>query len=125
MNFEEAATLPCLATMHNAPCGVAGLQRPDVLIQGASSGAGLMAMQIAKFKGAKLASARPTDAMRRGAAAGVRRRSSIDVQQIAAGVDQVLKATGGERRPDRRPGFGEINWTGETISHRDEARCRS
>ena len=55
MNFEEAATLPvALATMHNAVVTNGALQAGQtVLIQGASSGVGLMAMQIAKLKGAK------------------------------------------------------------------------
>ena len=55
MNFEEAATLPvALATMHNAVVTDGALQPGQtVLIQGASSGVGLMAMQIAKLKGAQ------------------------------------------------------------------------
>src|SRR5258706_6492716 len=52
MNFQEAATLPvALATMHNAVVTNGALQPGQaVLIQGASSGVGLMAMQIAKYK---------------------------------------------------------------------------
>src|ERR1700750_2273437 len=55
MNFDEAATLPvALATMHNAVVPNGALQAGQtVMIQGASSGVGLMAMQIAKLKGAK------------------------------------------------------------------------
>ena len=55
MNFEDAATLPvALATMHNAVVTNGALQPGQtVLIQGASSGVGLMALQIAKLKGAK------------------------------------------------------------------------
>src|SRR5262249_660786 len=54
MNFDEAATLPvALATMHNAIVTNGALQpRQSVLSQGASSGVGLMAMQIAKLDGA-------------------------------------------------------------------------
>ena len=68
MNFEEAATLPvALATMHNAVVTNGALQPGQtVLIQGASSGVGLMAMQIAKLKGARLVVGSSTDAMRRG-----------------------------------------------------------
>ena len=68
MNFDEAATLPvALATMHNAVVTNGALQPGQtVLIQGASSGVGLMAMQIAKLKGAKLVVGSSTDAMRRG-----------------------------------------------------------
>src|SRR5262249_13971882 len=56
MNFEESATLPiALTTMHNAVVTNGALQAgQSVLIQGASSGVGLMAMQIAKLKGASL-----------------------------------------------------------------------
>src|ERR1700738_1579359 len=48
MRFEEAATYPvALATMHNAVVTNGGLQPgQSVLIQGASSGGGLMGMQI-------------------------------------------------------------------------------
>src|SRR6187402_2477341 len=51
MSFEDAATLPvALATMHNAVVTNGALQPGQtVLIQGASSGVGLMAMQIAKL----------------------------------------------------------------------------
>src|ERR1041385_3652150 len=54
MNFEEASTLPvALATMHNAVVTNGALQSgQSVMIQGASSAVGLMAMQIAKLKGA-------------------------------------------------------------------------
>src|SRR3954467_5477490 len=68
MNFEEAATLPvALATMYNAVVMVGGVQPGQtVLIQGASSGVGLMAMQIAKLKGVRLVIGSSTDAYRRG-----------------------------------------------------------
>src|SRR3981189_1815385 len=68
MNFEEAATLPvALATMHNAVVTNGALQPGQtVLIQGASSGVGLMALQIAKLKGAKTVIGSSTDAARRG-----------------------------------------------------------
>src|SRR6201993_3893738 len=67
MNFDEAATLPvALATMHNAVVTNGALQPgQSVMIQGASSGVGLMAMQIAKFKGARLVIGSPPDAGRR------------------------------------------------------------
>src|SRR5204863_7203577 len=68
LSFEEAATLPvALATMHNAVVTNGALEAgQSVLIQGASSGVGLMAMQIAKLKGASLVIGSSTDAMRRG-----------------------------------------------------------
>src|SRR5690242_21168277 len=66
MNFDEAATLPvALATMHNAVVTNGALQPgQSVMIQGASSGVGLMAMQIAKLKGASLVVGSSTDATR-------------------------------------------------------------
>jgi NADPH2:quinone reductase len=97
MNFEEAATLPvALATMHNAVVTVGGVQAgQSVLIQGASSGVGLMAMQIAKFKGAKLVIGSSTDAMRRGRLKDFGADLAVDSSD-PAWVDQVLKATNGE-----------------------------
>ena len=54
MSYEQAATMPiALHTMHNAVVTQGRLQKGhNVLIQGASSGVGLMAMQIAKHMGA-------------------------------------------------------------------------
>ena len=56
MSLEQAATLPIsLQTMHNAIVTAGKMERNDtVLIQGASSGVGILAMQIAKFLGARL-----------------------------------------------------------------------
>lgn len=56
MAFDQAATLPlALLTMHDALVTNGRLQKGEsVLIQGASSGVGLMALQIAKLKGASL-----------------------------------------------------------------------
>src|ERR1700738_4574854 len=67
MNFDEAATLPvALATMHNAVVTNGALQAGQtVMIQGASSGVGLMALQIAKLKRAKIVIGSSTDATRR------------------------------------------------------------
>src|ERR1700684_3448498 len=97
MNFEEAATLPvALATMHNAVVTNGALQPGQtVLIQGASSGVGLMAMQIAKLKGAKLVIGSSTDAVRRGRLTEFGADLAVDSSD-AGWVDQVLQATGGE-----------------------------
>ena len=94
MNFDEAATLPvALATMHNAVVTVGGVQAGQaVLIQGASSGVGLMAMQIAKLKGARLVVGSSTDAMRRGRLKEFGADLAIDSSD-PAWVDQVLAAT--------------------------------
>jgi NADPH:quinone reductase len=97
MNFEEAATLPvALATMHNAVVTNGALQAgQSVLIQGASSGVGLMAMQIAKLKGAALVVGSSTDAGRRSRLKDYGADLAIDSSD-PAWVDQVLKATNGE-----------------------------
>jgi NADPH2:quinone reductase len=97
MNFEEAATLPiALATMHNAVVTSGALQAGQtVLIQGASSGVGLMAMQIAKLKGAKLVIGSSTDAGRRGRLKEFGADLAVDSSD-PGWVDQVLQATGGE-----------------------------
>ena len=54
-SFEQAAVLPvALHTLHNALVTQGRLKAGEsVLIQGASSGVGLMGLQIAKMKGAK------------------------------------------------------------------------
>jgi NADPH2:quinone reductase len=97
MNFEEAATLPvALATMHNAVVTNGALQPGQtVLIQGASSGVGLMAMQIAKLKGAKLVIGSSTDAMRRGRLKEFGADLAVDSSD-PGWVKQVLDATNGE-----------------------------
>jgi NADPH2:quinone reductase len=97
MAFEEAATLPvALTTMHNAVVTNGALQPgQSVLVQGASSGVGLMAMQIAKLKGARLVVGSSTDPMRRGRLKEFGADLAIDSSD-PNWVDQVLKATGGE-----------------------------
>ena len=97
MNFEEAATLPvALTTMHNAVVTNGALQiGQTVLVQGASSGVGLMAMQIAKLKRARLVVGSSTDAMRRGRLKEFGADLAIDSSD-PAWVEQVLAATGGE-----------------------------
>src|SRR6201996_4950530 len=97
MSFEDAATLPvALATMHNAVVTNGALQPGQtVLIQGASSGVGLMAMQIAKFKGAKIVIGSSTDATRRGRLKEFGADLAVDSSD-PGWVDEVLKATGGE-----------------------------
>src|ERR1700729_969021 len=97
MSYEDAATLPvALATMHNAVVTNGALQAGQtVMIQGASSGVGLMAMQIAKLKGAKLVIGSSTDAMRRGRLKEFGADLAVDSSN-PGWVDEVLKATGGE-----------------------------
>ena len=97
MNFEDAATLPvALATMHNAVVTNGALQPGQtVLIQGASSGVGLMAMQIAKLKGAKTVIGSSTDTARRARLKEFGADLAVDSSD-PGWVDQVLKATNGE-----------------------------
>ncbi len=67
MSYEQAATLPiALQTMHNALVTAGRLKAGEtVMIQGASSGVGLMGLQIAKLKGARLVIGTSTNAGRR------------------------------------------------------------
>ncbi|HEU0148791.1 MAG TPA: zinc-binding dehydrogenase [Bradyrhizobium sp.] len=97
MNFDEAATLPiAITTMHNAVVTNGALQAGQtVLIQGASSGVGLMAMQIAKLKGASLVVGSSTDASRRSRLKEYGADLAIDSSD-PAWVEQVLKATDGK-----------------------------
>ena len=97
MNFEEAATLPvALATMHNAIVTHGALQPgQSVLIQGASSGVGLMGMQIAKLKGARMVIGSSTDATRRGRLKEFGADLAVDSMD-PGWVDRVLKATDSE-----------------------------
>jgi NADPH:quinone reductase-like Zn-dependent oxidoreductase len=97
MNFEEATTLPiALTTMHNAVVTVGAMQAGQaVLIQGASSGVGLMALQIAKLKGAGLVIGSSTDATRRGRLKEFGADLAVDSSD-PGWVDQVLQATSGE-----------------------------
>ena len=97
MNFDEAATLPiALTTMHNAVVTNGALQPgQSVLVQGASSGVGLMAMQIAKLKGASLVIGSSTDAARRARLKEFGADLAIDSSD-PGWVDQVLKATSGQ-----------------------------
>jgi NADPH2:quinone reductase len=55
MSYEQAACMPvAVQTMHNALVGAGRLKKGEtVLIQGASSGVGLLGMQIARHMGAR------------------------------------------------------------------------
>ncbi len=67
VSYETAATLPiALYTMHNAVVTRGRLAKGEsILIQGASSGVGLMGMQIAKYMGAGKVIGSSTNAERR------------------------------------------------------------
>jgi NADPH2:quinone reductase len=96
MDFEQAASLTlALTTMHNAVVTNGALQPgQSVLVQGASSGVGLMAQQIAKLKGAKLVIGSSTDPQRRAQLTAHGADMAIDSSD-PSWVDQVLKATDG------------------------------
>jgi NADPH2:quinone reductase len=97
MQDETACTLPvALTTMHDALVTNGALQPgQSVLIQGASSGVGLMAMQIAKLKGAALVIGSSTDAARRDRLHEFGADLAIDSKD-PGWVDRVLEATGGD-----------------------------
>ena len=96
MSFPQAATLPvALQTMHNAVVTAGRLKRGEaVLIQGASSGVGLVAQQIARHMGARLVIGSSTDAGRR--AKLVEHGADLAVDSKDPGwVEAVHKATEG------------------------------
>jgi NADPH2:quinone reductase len=97
MSFEQAATLPvALQTMHDALMTNGRLKRGEsVLIQGASSGVGLMALQIAKLKGAAPVIGSSTNAARRARLTEFGADLAIDTSD-PAWPDQVQTATGGK-----------------------------
>jgi NADPH2:quinone reductase len=97
LGFEAAATLPvAVATMHDALITNAHMKPGEsVLIQGASSGVGLMALQIAKLMGAKLVIGTSTNAGRRAKLKEFGADLAIDTSN-AGWPDEVLKATDGK-----------------------------
>jgi len=96
MSWEQAATLPiALQTMHDAVVTNGRLRAGEsVLIQGASSGVGLMGMQIAKLMGAKLVLGSSTNAERRARLGEFGCDVAVDTSD-PAWPDRVLEATGG------------------------------
>ena len=94
MSYEQAATLPvALQTMHNALVTAGRLKAGEtVLIQGASSGVGLMGLQIAKLKGARLVMGTSTNAGRRARLKEFGADLAIDTTQ-KDWADEALKAT--------------------------------
>jgi NADPH2:quinone reductase len=96
MSFEQAATLPvALLTMHNALVTRGRLAAGEsVLILGASSGVGLMGLQIAKHKGARLVIGTSTHEARRKRLHEFGADLALDTRD-PAWADEVLKATDG------------------------------
>ena len=101
MAYDKAACLPwALQTMHNAIVTAGRLQAAkSVLIQGASSGVGLLGLQIARLKGAAVVVGTSTDEGRRARLKelGVQRRP-----RLARSADGPTKSQGGDRRQGRR-----------------------
>ena len=97
MTWAQASTLPVgLQTMHNAIV-TAGRFKPGetVMIQGASTGVGMLGMQIAKALGAGLVVGSSTNPERRSRLTEFGADLAVDSQD-AGWVDLVLEATGGE-----------------------------
>jgi NADPH:quinone reductase and related Zn-dependent oxidoreductases len=97
MTFEHAATLPvALGTMHDALVTNGRLKAGEsVLIQGASSGVGLMALQIAKLLGAKLVIGTSTSPDRRARLKDFGADLAVDTKD-PNWPDLVLSATNGQ-----------------------------
>ena len=97
LDFEKAATFPIgLYTLHNALMTAGRMKAGEsVLIQGASSGVGLMGLQIAKTLGAKCVIGTSTNAERRARLKEFGADLALDTT-APDWVDQVLEATQGK-----------------------------
>lgn len=97
LSWEQAATLPiALQTMHDAVVTHA-LCRPGaaIMIQGASSGVGLMGLQVARLMGATVVVGTSTNPDKRARLAGFGATLAVDTNE-PGWVQQVLDATGGQ-----------------------------
>ena len=97
MSWEQAATLPvALRTMHNALVTNGRLDKGEsVLIQGASSGVGLMGLQIARYMGAGKVIGSSRNPKWRARLKEFGADLAIDTTD-PAWPDQVIDATGGK-----------------------------
>jgi NADPH2:quinone reductase len=97
MTFPQAATLPiALQTMHDALITNGRLAHGEsVLIQGASSGVGIMGLQIARLMGARLVMGTSTSPERRARLKEFGADQVLDTKD-PAWPDAVLKATAGK-----------------------------
>jgi NADPH2:quinone reductase len=96
MSFETAATLPVgLNTLHNALV-TAGRLKPgeNVLVQGASSGVGIIGLQMAKLLGAKCVIGTSTNDTRRARLTAFGADFALNTAD-ADWPEQILKATEG------------------------------
>ena len=97
MGFEQAATLPIgLNTLHNALVTAGRLKAGEsVMVQGASSGVGIIGLQVAKLMGAKFVVGTSTNDARRARL----KEFGADLAVSTKDADwpkQVLDATGGK-----------------------------
>jgi NADPH:quinone reductase len=97
MSFETATTLPvALQTMHDAVITNAHLRPGEtILVQGASSGVGLMALQIARWRGASVVIGTSTNPERRAKLAEFGATVALDTKD-PNWPEQVRQATGGK-----------------------------
>ncbi len=97
MSYEQAACMPvAVQTMHNALVGAGRLKKGEtVLIQGASSGVGLLGMQIAKHMGASLVMGTSTNDSRRARLEEFGCELALDTRD-PKWPDKVKEATGGK-----------------------------
>jgi NADPH2:quinone reductase len=97
MSWEQAACMPvALQTMHNALVGAGRLKKGEsVLIQGASSGVGLLGMQIARHMGAAVVMGSSTNDGRRARLKEFGCDIAVDTRD-PTWPDKVKEATGGK-----------------------------
>ena len=97
MTFEQAACMAvALQTMHNAVVGAGRLKKGEsVLIQGASSGVGLLGMQIARHMGASVVMGTSTNDSRRARLKEFGCDVALDTRD-PKWPDKVKEATGGK-----------------------------
>lgn len=97
MGYEQAATLPIgLNTLHNALITAGRMKAGEnVMVQGASSGVGIIGLQIAKLMGAKFVVGTSTDPARRARLKEFGADLAVSTKD-ADWPDQVLKATDGK-----------------------------
>jgi NADPH2:quinone reductase len=97
MSFETATTLPlALQTMHDAVVTNGRLQAGEsIMIQGASSGVGLMALQIARRRGAAIVIGTSTNAARRARLSEFGATHALDTSD-PAWPEQVNEISGGK-----------------------------
>ena len=97
MTYEQAACMAvAIQTMHNAVVGAGRLKKGEsVLIQGASSGVGLLGMQIAKHMGASIVMGTSTNDGRRARLKEFGCDLALDTRD-PKWPDKVKEATGGK-----------------------------